>query len=157
MKGLTFWPLYMAPFLIAWYRSRQGKPILGSLLGIFLFNLFLGFTVVAWFLSLANAFNLNPVAWFVLKFFGNQQGRSLGGFNAPAGGNFGSGGAPQPCGACYGAGSTSCSSCGGRGSWYDAPQTATGSSQLRNCGACTSSGRVRCMSCSGSGRAAALI
>jgi hypothetical protein len=54
--------------IVAWIRQTMGKPILGSLGSIFMFNLFLGWTVVGWILMMANAFNLNPVAWLVLRF-----------------------------------------------------------------------------------------
>ena len=151
VKTLSFWVLYFAPTLIAWYRSRNGQPILSSVGKIFLFDLLLGWTVVGWFLVLANAFGQNPVAWFVLRFgkylttpapgMGAQQGRMPSGSSSAA-----------ACGQCGGSGSTMCSSCGGRGSWYSPPTGESGVAQLQTCGACTSSGRLRCAYCGGSGR-----
>lgn len=67
-NGLTFWLSYFAPSLIAWYRVKNGKPIFGTVGQIVLYNLLIGWTVVGWFLMLANAFGYNPVAWFVLRF-----------------------------------------------------------------------------------------
>jgi hypothetical protein len=149
---VTFWIPYMAPTLIAWIRQRMGKPIVTSLTMIFMMNLFLGWTIVGWVLPLANAFNLNPVAWFVLCF---AKVLPQGGPAGPAPqGTPDSPGAPAVCSMCQGAGTVACSSCGGRGSWYEAPQTAGGTAQLRTCPACVSSGRLRCSYCGGSGRAA---
>lgn len=143
-------PIYLAPFLIAWYRQRRGKPIVLNLPQIFLLNFFLGWTVVGWLLALCAAFNQNPVAWVVLriaKFF------PAGGLSAMPPQPFSS--SPQMaavCSLCQGSGTMMCSYCGGRGSWYDAPTTATGVAQLSTCGSCVSSGRLRCGSCGGSGR-----
>jgi hypothetical protein len=35
MRGVTFWLLYFAPISIAWYRVRQGKPVVNSLRQVF--------------------------------------------------------------------------------------------------------------------------
>lgn len=153
-NNLVAFTLYMAPSIVAWYRRRRGKNMMGSLRFIIFFNFFAGFTVVGWFLAMAHAFGYNPVAWFiinVLRLHPNQGG-------APGGGPMpvpqGAGGSPQmrSCSSCGGSGSMTCSSCMGRGSWYDPPTGATGSAQLRTCGACISSGRIRCGTCGGSGR-----
>src|SRR5438132_8528743 len=65
----VFWVIYFAPTLIAWFRNRRGKPVFGSIGQIFVLNLLLGWTVVGWILTLANAFGLNPVACIVLRIF----------------------------------------------------------------------------------------
>ena len=44
LRGLIFWLMYLAPTLMGWYRTRNGKPIVGSILGLFCFNLFLGWS-----------------------------------------------------------------------------------------------------------------
>ena len=154
--------LYLIPFWIAWYRKRAGKLVIGSLPLIFSLDFFLGWTVVGWFLALANACGMNPVAWFVLKFFKVAPGGAAGyapqgGGRMPASGGYNPAAAPQTCMACGGSGRVRCSTCNGRGSWYDQPTTANGVAQLRTCSACMSSGLITCFSCGGSGRAAALI
>jgi Superinfection immunity protein len=154
-SGLSFALCYFIPTIVAWIRKRMGMPTLLTLRQIFFFNLLTGFTILGWFLMLANAFNRNPVAWVVARLanplikYGNT-----GALPPPAGGGAGPAGGTSrtSCGACGGSGSMMCSSCGGRGSWYNPPTTATGSAQLQTCPACTSSGRIRCMSCGGSGR-----
>ena len=65
MKGLMFWLLYFAPALVGWYRVRQGKPLIYSIGQLFLFNLLIAWTVVGWFVLLANALGFNPVASLV--------------------------------------------------------------------------------------------
>ena len=151
-NALGFWVLYFAPTLVAWYRTRRGKAVVGSVGQIFFFNLILGWTVVGWILYMAAAFGANPVAWFVLRFFKpasaaampfHQTGGSSGGGHTPA---------AVSCSQCGGSGSMTCSSCGGRGSWYEAPTSASGVAQLHTCPACASSGRSRCAYCGGSGR-----
>jgi hypothetical protein len=109
--------------------------------------------IVGWPLALAHAFNLNPV-WWTMSRLGLVQPGGSPVAPPPVASQAGSlPGPPQavPCGQCQATGSMTCSSCGGRGSWYDQPQGATGIAQLRSCPACTSSGRVRCTSCGGSG------
>lgn len=153
MSGLLFGLMYFAPTLIGWYRVRQGKRLIYPVRQLFLFNLLIAWTVVGWFLLLANALGFNPVAWIAPRLAKNLPSGQAG--SAPQGAQ-----APSPraaCTQCQGSGSMTCSTCGGRGSWYDPPQGETGVAQLRTCPACTSSGRLRCTSCGGSGRAAALI
>ena len=58
--------LYNAPWLIAWYRKRQGKPIVGSLGLIFMMDFFCGWTIVGWLLAMANALNYNPVPFIAI-------------------------------------------------------------------------------------------
>lgn len=154
-SGLSFALCYFIPTILAWYRKRSGYPILGTLRQIFFFNLLTGFTILGWFLMLAQAFNRNPVAWIAARLANPliKYGRT----GAPAPSASGGGtpaGSPSSmsCSACGGAGSVMCSSCSGRGSWYNPPTAATGVAQLQTCPACTSSGRIRCMSCGGSGR-----
>ena len=148
LRGLILWLMYLAPTLIAWYRARSGKPVVGSILGLFLFNLFLGWTVVGWFLSLANAFGRNPVAWVARRAVKVlPSGPPVNTFGAaPASSGL------RACSPCGATGQMMCSTCGGRGSWYDPPQGEYGTAQLRSCGACSSSGRIRCTYCGGSGQ-----
>jgi hypothetical protein len=151
-NGLSFWFIYFAPTLIAWYRVRRGGAIIGSLLGIGFINLLIGWTVIGWFLMLANAFGINPVAWFVLRFGQHlpaaRPAAVAGQSHAP------SGSSSVMCGQCGGSGSITCSRCGGRGSWYNPPTGASGVAQLETCGTCSSSGRLRCPYCGGSGQVA---
>jgi len=155
MQGLFFWLLYFAPTLIAWFRVRQGKPLVNSLKQLFFFNLLVGWTVVGWFLVLANAFGFNPVAWTALRLAKVLPAGQPG--SAPQGAPGSSPGGGSSCSQCQGSGSLTCSSCSGRGSWYDPPQGEHGTAQLRTCPACMSSGRLRCTYCGGSGRAAAML
>jgi len=151
-NALFFWVLYFAPTLVAWYRTRHGKPIVGSVGQILWFNLILGWTVVGWIIYMAAAFGANPVAWFVLRFFKPAASGPALPSSPTAGSPAGHAASAVSCSQCGGSGSMTCSSCGGRGSWYEAPTTATGVAQLHTCPACTSSGRIRCSYCGGSGR-----
>ncbi len=155
-SGLSFWLLYFAPAIIAWYRVKQGGTIIGTLSGIIVINALIGWTVIGWLLMLANAFGINPVAWFVLR-FGSHLTTSgpapmMGSGGAPSGGS-----STVPCGQCGASGTIMCSSCGGRGSWYNAPSGERGVAQLQTCNACAASGRLRCPYCGGSGRLAGPI
>lgn len=153
--GTILWIVaYMAPSIIAWYRRRQGKPIVLPFHSLVLANFFLGWTIVGWFLVLANALGYNPVAAIVPQLV--KYLPSSGPGAVPPQGSPSSAG-PGACGMCGGTGSMMCSSCGGRGSWYDPPSGESGTAQLRTCSACISSGRIRCTSCGGSGRAQALL
>ena len=145
----VFWVIYFAPILIAWFRNRRGKSVFGSIGQIFVLNLLLGWTVVGWILTLANAFGLNPVAWIVVRLFKAAPSGPTKGFSQ---GTASSSTNTVPCSPCGGSGSMTCSSCSGRGSWYDAPTGATGVAQLHTCPAYVSSGRIRCAYCGGSGR-----
>ncbi len=150
-EGLTAGLCYFAPTIIAWYRKSQGKPITFTLPQIFLFNLLLAWTVVGWFLALSSAFGKNPVAWIVTRVVGKSTGGP--GFVPPRPvGATAATGVQMICSGCGGAGSIRCSTCQGRGSWYNPPTTANGVAQLQTCGACMSSGNLRCTICGGSGR-----
>jgi len=156
INALFFWLLYFAPSLIAWYRKKNGKPMALSFGQIVLFNLMLGWTVVGWFLMLAAALGYNPVAWFVLRFgkYLTTSGPAMSAAQAGAPSGSSSGGT---CGQCGGSGSMMCSSCNGRGSWYNQPTGEHGVAQLQTCSACMSGGRIRCAYCGGSGRVAGPI
>ncbi len=41
-NGLTWWVIYFAPSLVAWYRVKQGGRIIGSLGSIVILNAILG-------------------------------------------------------------------------------------------------------------------
>ena len=156
INALASWLVYFAPALVAWYRTRQGKPVFGSVGRIFAFNLLIGWTVIGWFLMMANAFGYNPVAWFVLRYakylIGSGPAASI-----PQGGPSLGAASAAICGQCGGSGTVMCTTCGGRGSWYNPPSGASGVAQLQTCTACTSSGRLRCPYCGGSGRVAGPI
>ena len=142
VNALGFWVLYFAPTLIAWRRSKKGFHMDLPVRSSFLFNLMLGWTIVMWFLLLANAFGYNPVPWLAAKFLG------LFGTGGPQGGSaapVSTGGASSTvCGHCGGTGLMTCTTCRGRGNWYDAPTTASGVAQLQRCSACNGSGKVQC-------------
>jgi hypothetical protein len=153
-SALGFWLCYFAPSIIAWYRVRNGMPIALPLRQLVIVNLLIAWTVVGWFLLLANALGYNPVASVAPKLAKFLQESGLGGAAPPPRPQQGqaSGATNQAtCSQCGGTGSVTCSQCQGRGSWYEPPQTATGSAELKHCGYCTSSGRIRCPNCSGSG------
>ena len=143
--------LFWAPSLIGAYRKWTGSPILGSKLWMVIVP---NAVIVGWPLALCHAFNLNPVWWTMSRLGLVQAGGSP---VAPAPVAPYAAGSPVsaprvvPCGQCQ-SGSMTCSSCGGRGSWYDQPQGATGVAQLRSCPACASSGRIRCTYCGGTGQ-----
>ena len=146
--AMSQWFMYLLPTIVAWIRLRMGKPIVGSLGFLFVLNLFLGWTVVMWLLVMANALGYNPVpsvAMKVAKFL--PASGPAGPMTAPQAASFTSQG--QICGQCGGSGSTTCSQCQGRGSWYTQPTTAYEVSQLQTCGACMSSGHIRCPYCGG--------
>jgi hypothetical protein len=147
-----FWVgLYMLPTILV-YRQKQRDPASDkSLRVVFFINFFLGWTLYGWWVAMQMAMGQIPT-------HKNQRmAAGAGGYAGAAGGSaaqsFESGSQSRPCYSCGGSGTTVCSSCQGRGSWYTQPQTAHESSRLETCGACTSSGRLRCMGCGGSGRA----
>jgi len=159
METLFGWLIYLAPTILAWYRQRQGLPIVTTVGSIALFNVLLGWTGIGWLLSLANALGYNPIAQFAPKlaqFLIDHGFAQTPGHNAPPPGPNASPGAPGPgqvtCGQCSGAGTMTCSTCNGRGNWYEQPQLAAGSPEHKSCGACIGSGRIRCQYCGGSGR-----
>ena len=149
MTSFLFGLLDFAPIIVGLLRRSGNLPML------FLLNVLLGWTVVGWLFSWTFVFpTLNALfVRTVLLLAGKRAGQGVpgqpvmaspGGMDAPR--------AAAPCATCGGGGTQTCSSCSGRGSWYEQPQTATDVAQLRHCGACTSSGRLRCVSCGGSGR-----
>lgn len=78
MSGLLFGLMYFAPTLIGWYRVRQGKRLIYSVRQLFLFNLLIAWTVVGWFLLLANALGFNPVAWIAPRLAKNLPSGQVG-------------------------------------------------------------------------------
>ena len=152
-SALTGWLLYFTPTLVTWYRVSNGLPAVFPVKQMALFNLLVAWTVIGWFLLLANALGFNPVARVAPKLADYLIRSGLAGTPPPQQGGQPSGSTGQgSCGQCGGSGTLTCTQCQGRGTWYDAPQTASGSPELRHCGACTSSGRLRCTYCGGSGR-----
>ena len=149
-SGLLGFGLYMLPSIVAWYRQKQGKSIVLSLGFLVVMNFFIAWTVLGWFLLMANALGYNPVAAVApgIAKFAIKYGR-VQGVPAQQGGAT-PGGGSAPCGQCGGSGRSGCPSCGGTGqSWSSGSQ--------QQCSFCIGSGRVQCMSCSGTGRAQALI
>jgi hypothetical protein len=148
MSSFLFGLLYFAPIIVGLLRRSGNLPML------LLLNVLLGWTVVGWLFAWTFVFpTLN--ALFIrtlLLFLPKGAVQALPGQPRPAPGGTDAPRAVAPCATCGGGGTQTCSSCAGRGSWYEQPQTATDVAQLRHCGACTSSGRVRCVSCGGSGR-----
>ena len=143
MSDLVFWLFYMAPTLIAGYRVRQGKPIAIPFLKLLLFNLFLGWTVVAWLLSLANAFGFNPVARIAPRLAKALEGAGGPGPPAPAGSDS-SNLMGRTCPTCNGQGRMSCGSCNGSGQRYEGAGLVT-------CSICQGQRTIQCR-CGGSGR-----
>jgi hypothetical protein len=113
MSTLLATLLYNAPWLLAWYRRRNGKPILGPLGMIIVMDVLCGWTVVGWFLALFMALNINVVAPVVLMLAkvlpGAGSGPGLPQNAPPAGSGL------STCGQCGGSGSMTCSTCGGAG------------------------------------------
>ncbi len=142
------WFMYFLPTTVAWVRLRMGKQIPLSLGQIFFFNLLLAWTVVVWFLLMANAFGYNPVPWLVFKLAKLLPASGPGPMGTPqTGESFSSQG--QVCSNCGGSGSMTCSQCQGRGSWYTQPTSADDVAQLQTCSYCMSSGRIQCPYCGG--------
>lgn len=153
MESMSIWLLYFLPSIIAWIRLRMGKTIPTPFGKLFVFNLFLAWTVVGWILAMLEAFGYNPVPWMAVKYlkvFGvtRPMNTPQSGFAAPQGGSSAS---PQGqvCGQCGGTGSIMCSHCQGRGSWYTQPTRADEVAQLQTCSYCMSSGHIRCPYCGG--------
>lgn len=136
MSTLSFWFMYFSPTLIAWYRVRHGKPIVLPLRTLFLFNLTLGWTVVAWLLSLANALGFNPVASVAQ---GLVKVLPAGGSGAgPGPVDPGSSGTQSKvCPACDAQGRAPCTACNGGGQRYEG-------AGLVACSACQGSRTVFC-------------
>jgi hypothetical protein len=152
MRGLIFWSCYFAPTLIAWFRARQGKAIVNSMGQLFLFNLLIGWTVIGWFLVLANAFGLNPVAWAVPRLVKVLPAGRVG--NRPQGNavpSYGPGTDSPRCTTCGGSGQMTCPTCRGQRGHWETPQTAEGTSRWLPCSYCISSGTVQCTSGFGHG------
>lgn len=144
---LLFWVgLYFLPTIVA--VRRRDRAVAGTISPqkIFLVNFFFGWTIYGWFVALQMA-----RSELTMPQPGQRGGgwQSQGGMPQEAGSP---GPSSQPCSRCGGSGTESCSSCHGRGSWYEQPQSAHDTARLVNCGACLSSGRIRCTNCGGSGR-----
>jgi hypothetical protein len=145
MSDFTFLVVYLSPTLIGWYRARQGKATVLPLKQLFLFNLFLGWTVVGWVLALANALGFNPIAPLAQRL---AKGLSAGG--APGMGPAGSDGSGssstlgRTCPTCNGQGRMTCAACNGSGQRYEGAGLVT-------CSLCQGQRTVQCR-CGGSGR-----
>ncbi len=147
MRGLIFWACYFVPTFIAWFRVRQGKAVVTSMGQLFTFNLLLGWTVVGWFLALANALGRNPVAWTALRLVKVLPAGQAG--NGPRGnaGPYQGAATDSPrCNQCGGSGQMTCPSCLGQRGHWEMPQTAEGSSRWVQCGYCIGRGTAQCTS-----------
>jgi hypothetical protein len=139
---LLLLPVYFAPSIAGWLRTRKGAETALPLWLLFLLNLLFGGTVCVWLLlwPLALARWEFPARW--------SSGAGSGGggswdtpssrWETPAPG--------QPCDVCGGRGQT-CRSCQGTRGHYEYPQGATGTSQWVACSACGGSGTEQCLSC----------
>ena len=152
MQGLLFLLCYLAPALIGWFRARQGKAMVNSVGQLFLFNLLMGWTVIGWFLVLANAFGFNPVAWVVLRLVkASPAGQSVNRPQGNAGPFQGSPANSSRCTTCGGSGQMTCPTCRGQRGHWETPQTAEGTSRWVPCSYCIGSGTVQCTSGFGHG------
>lgn len=150
MSDLLFFLCYFSPTLIAGFRARQGKAVVPSMRQLFISNLLIGWTVVGWFLVLANAFGRNPVAWLALRVAKVSPPGQAG--SRPAGNaGQGLGTDSQRCNTCGGSGQMTCPSCRGQRGRWEMPQTANGTSQWVPCSYCIGSGTVQCTSSFGHG------
>lgn len=148
LSAMSQWFMYFLPSIVAWTRLRRGKTLPLSLGQIVVFNLLMAWTVIGWFLLMANALGYNPIPWVAFKLIKVLPGGGPGPVNAP---QAAWGPSPQGriCGQCGGSGYVMCSPCQGRGSWYTQPTTASEVAQLQTCSYCMSSGRIRCPYCGG--------
>lgn len=143
MRTLLMWIAYLAPSLIAVYRVRQGKPIPGSLTGLIALNVLFGWTVVVWFLTLANALGFNPVAFIARRMVKNMPAGGAG-MPPPGADSSGPNVLGKTCPRCNGQGRVSCYACNGSGQRYEG-------AGLTTCSQCMGQCTVQC-SCGGSGR-----
>jgi hypothetical protein len=136
--------LYFLPTYIAW--KKKDEPTMDWKL-VAKVDIFLGWTVVMWFVAMWMALLGVP---------------SRGGGEPQRGGGGGPPPPPAPpgspmttqraCTSCGGTGHATCPACGGQRGQWQTPSTAQGSPQWAACGACIGSGRVQCLTCGGSGR-----
>ena len=139
---MSQWFMYLLPTIAMYIRKRMGKPLLFTMGFTFFFNLFLGWTIVAWILLMLAAFGINPIAWLAPK-LATMLTPLAGGAGMPQPAGDGSAG-PGICSQCGGSRQIMCSQCQGRGSWYSQPTGEHGVAQLQTCGTCMSSGRIQC-------------
>jgi hypothetical protein len=156
MSSLLLGLLYFAPLIVGILRRRANGPR-SNLWQVVVLDVFFGWTVVGWLFAWVFVFPTlkDLFAATIIKIFGRRGGAGAGpGAPQPAFGEGQPSHGSSPCGHCGGSRVQTCPQCSGRGSWYEQPQTATGTAQLVQCSYCTSSGRVTCQTCSGSGRSA---
>lgn len=139
------WPLiYFAPALVGWFRHQRNPHASIAPWKLFALVLFLGWTVIGWFVAWRLAFRDH--AWSDTLFAsGDMEPAAPAPWTAPT--DVGA------CQQCSGTGKLTCTWCAGRGSYWEAPQTAEGTGQQIHCSHCVNSGRLTCGSCNGTGQA----
>jgi hypothetical protein len=143
--------IYFLPVFVAF--SRRNDEGADSPWRVLVVDLFLGWTILgwlyAWSLALRGYTPSTSTMW-------NPQAGDGPTFSAgPAQPVWGSAEPAAPrkcrCTTCGGTGQQQCKMCNGRGTWYEPPQTASGTAVLAGCDYCTRSGRIRCQTCHGRG------
>ena len=147
-KNLLFWLVYFLPTIVGVIRKVPNRWFL------FFANLTTAWTIAGWF-----------YAWLLVSPSLQRGFRRLILAIAKPGGN--SGGAPRPQNSGYDFGAEGqqqricpngangrmiCPQCGGKGSWYLPPTTATGTAELERCSYCLGEGSVQCTLCGGTGQ-----
>jgi len=139
--SILFWPIYMLPTIVAWFRNT--KP-LGP---IFLLNLLGGWTILVWFFMWVMVF---PSVFQALVgvFAGGQAFKS--GPVGYTGANHGETPQQKKCTQCN-EGRMTCPMCHGQPNRYEQPQGENGTPILVQCHYCLGSGTVQCLTCGGTG------
>jgi Superinfection immunity protein len=145
IKGLIFWLAYFSPSIVGFIRKVE-KPW-----ALLLLNALAGWTIVGWFMSWTYVFPWARALFqrFIIAIAGGTKaaGGGPGPMNAAADGSQAQRTCPNGAN-----GRMTCRQCQGKGSWYQAPTTATGTAELARCSYCSGSGNVQCTVCGGSGR-----
>ena len=143
LLGVLRVAVYFSPTIAAVWRKRTDPSLADKPLGnIVVINLFLGWTIVGWF-----------VAWYMVitKRFGPTVTGALAkpGASAVAQPEAAAATTARPCPHCGGQGRMTCPTCGGQGSEYAQP--GAGAGLPAGCTACSRTGRITCYHCHGMG------
>lgn len=137
IREIISWPpVYMAPAIVAFFYKKRAS----SLLDIVLVNLLLGWTYVGW-----------AFAWMLL-IVDSRSFRPSGTSRPPdpaTPGREPTAAAPEPCGSCGGAGSTTCQGCGGSRGYMERNEHAA---YWVACQSCAGRGEQPCFGCNGTGK-----